>query len=90
MTFYSTGGSIPTPEKNTVKYGGNTACVLIEADSQRLIFDAGTGIKLLGEELISNTEAVNKINIDPLGDFNLNKDEKQTLSVAGGFMAVEK
>jgi len=58
VTFYGTRGSIPTPGENTVKYGGNTACVLIEADNKKIIFDAGTGIKKLGEELLSNNEPV--------------------------------
>lgn len=58
MTFYGTRGSIPTPVETTVKYGGNTACVLIEADNKRLIFDAGTGIKKLREELAYYNEPV--------------------------------
>ena len=58
VTFYGTRGSIPTPGETTVKYGGNTACVLIEADNKKLIFDAGTGIKKLGEELASNNEPI--------------------------------
>ncbi|PAJ75817.1 MBL fold metallo-hydrolase [Pseudoalteromonas sp. NBT06-2] len=58
VTFYGTRGSIPTPGENTVKYGGNTACVLIVADNKKLILDAGTGIKKLGEELISNNDPV--------------------------------
>ena len=57
-TFYGTRGSIPTSGETTVKYGGNTACVLIEADNKRLIFDAGTGIKKRSEELASNNEPV--------------------------------
>jgi len=58
VTFYGTRGSIPTPGETTVKYGGNTACVLIEADNKKLIFDAGTGIKKLGEELALNNEPI--------------------------------
>lgn len=46
-------GSIPCPGPKTVKYGGNTTCVEIRADSGRLlIVDAGTGIRALGEHLI--------------------------------------
>lgn len=52
ITFYGVRGSCPTPGKNTVKYGGNTACVLVTADDgAKLILDAGTGIRQLGHEL---------------------------------------
>ena len=53
IKFYGVRGSIASPGSETVRYGGNTACVYIEADDGSLIiFDAGTGIRKLGEELI--------------------------------------
>ncbi len=53
VRFYGTRGSCPTPGPSTVKYGGNTACVLLTANNgNKLILDAGTGIRLLGNELI--------------------------------------
>lgn len=52
ITFYGVRGSCPSPGKDTVKYGGNTACVLVTADDgKKLILDAGTGIRKLGNEL---------------------------------------
>jgi phosphoribosyl 1,2-cyclic phosphodiesterase len=33
-----------------MKYGGNTSCIEVEADGQRYVFDAGTGIRALGAE----------------------------------------
>lgn len=52
VSFYGTRGSCPSPGEDTVKYGGNTACTLIEAsDGRKLILDAGTGIRKLGDEL---------------------------------------
>jgi phosphoribosyl 1,2-cyclic phosphodiesterase len=49
ITFYGVRGSIPAPGPSTVRYGGNTSCVLIELnDGQRLILDAGTGLRSLG------------------------------------------
>ncbi|MGJ8693650.1 MAG: MBL fold metallo-hydrolase [Thalassotalea sp.] len=53
VSFYGTRGSCPTPGPNTLKYGGNTACVLIESDDgkHKLILDSGTGIRILGDEL---------------------------------------
>ncbi len=48
VTFWGTRGSIATPGRSTIKYGGNTSCVEVRADGQVLIFDAGTGIRELG------------------------------------------
>lgn len=59
VTFYGTRGSCPTPGQATLKYGGNTACVLIESSGgDKLILDAGTGIRVLGDELIRSREDV--------------------------------
>ena len=53
LTFWGTRGSIPTPGQDTIKYGGNTTCLeLLLDDGTLLIFDAGTGIKKLGQHLI--------------------------------------
>lgn len=56
VTFWGTRGSIPTPGPGTARYGGNTPCVAVEglgADQGNLvILDAGTGIRLLGGELV--------------------------------------
>lgn len=54
IKFYGVRGSIPTPGAETKKYGGNTPCVLVRSNSgQELILDSGTGIRLLGEELLA-------------------------------------
>jgi len=54
IEFYGVRGSIATPGKETVRYGGNTSCVYVEAsDGTQFIFDAGTGIRKLGEKLIA-------------------------------------
>ena len=52
IRFWGTRGSIPSPGKSTVKYGGNTSCVEVRAGKQILIFDAGTGIRDLGNQLL--------------------------------------
>jgi len=55
LKFWGTRGSIPSPSKNTIKYGGNTTCVeLILNDNTMVIFDSGTGIKNLGQKIIKN------------------------------------
>lgn len=51
IRFWGTRGSIPTPGRNTIKYGGNTSCVEVRVAGQLFIFDAGTGIRELGNLL---------------------------------------
>ena len=51
--FWGTRGSIPCPGPDTVRYGGNTTCVEIRAGGQRIIVDAGTGIRKAGGNLIA-------------------------------------
>lgn len=60
LYFWGTRGSIPTPGKETVKYGGNTPCVELRLDNNELvILDAGTGIRNLGEKLIELGSSIN-------------------------------
>jgi len=53
LKFWGVRGSIPTPGPTTVQYGGNTACVEVRADGQIIILDAGTGLRLLGCQLVA-------------------------------------
>ncbi len=52
IKFWGVRGSIATPGPTTVKYGGNTSCVEVRADGQIIILDAGTGLRLLGRQLL--------------------------------------
>jgi len=56
LTFWGVRGSIPTPGRNTVKYGGNTACLELRfgADDRLVIVDAGSGIRELAGKLLAN------------------------------------
>ncbi len=57
ITFYGVRGSIASPGPLTVKYGGNTSCVHLRMNSgENLIFDAGTGIRKLGTEMVQHAE----------------------------------
>jgi phosphoribosyl 1,2-cyclic phosphodiesterase len=48
-------GSLATPGRETLRYGGNTSCVQVELDDGTfVILDAGTGIRALGLELADN------------------------------------
>jgi len=51
VTFWGVRGSIPTPEKIYLKYGGNTSCIEVRCGKSILIFDAGSGMKNLGASL---------------------------------------
>lgn len=51
-TCWGTRGSIPSPGRGTTRFGGNTSCLEVRtADDRCYIFDAGTGIRLLGSRL---------------------------------------
>ena len=54
VTCWGTRGSIATPGPETARYGGNTTCVEVLLDNGNcLVFDAGTGIRKLGNALIA-------------------------------------
>ncbi len=60
IKFWGTRGSVAVPGKDTINFGGNTTCVEITLGSGRkVIIDAGTGIRALGQQLCANGEAVN-------------------------------
>jgi phosphoribosyl 1,2-cyclic phosphodiesterase len=51
-------GSLATPGRETLRYGGNTSCVEVECDDgTQIILDAGTGIRGLGRRLAANGSA---------------------------------
>lgn len=51
VRFWGVRGSISCAGAEYVRYGGNTSCLEVTAGGRRLIFDAGTGIRLLGLQL---------------------------------------
>lgn len=52
ITFWGVRGSIPSPGPDTVAVGGNTSCVEVRAGKALVIFDGGTGLRLLGKKLL--------------------------------------
>jgi len=53
ITFWGVRGSYPVPGAATVRYGGQTSCVEARsATGDRVIVDAGTGMRALGNELM--------------------------------------
>jgi phosphoribosyl 1,2-cyclic phosphodiesterase len=58
LTFWGVRGNIPAPGADTVRYGGNTACVEVRVGGHRLIFDGGTGLWVLGRYLMAQEQPV--------------------------------
>jgi phosphoribosyl 1,2-cyclic phosphodiesterase len=52
ITFWGVRGSIPSPGPDTVGVGGNTSCVEVRAGKAVLVFDGGTGLRLLGKRML--------------------------------------
>lgn len=53
VQFWGVRGQISTPGKETIRYGGNTSCVEMRVGKKRLIFDGGSGLRVLGNNLLS-------------------------------------
>ncbi len=53
IKFWGVRGSIPTPGRGTVRYGGNTTCIEVRIGGDIIILDAGTGLRLLGRALLA-------------------------------------
>jgi phosphoribosyl 1,2-cyclic phosphodiesterase len=60
LRFWGVRGSIPTPSEDTVRFGGNTSCLSADlgpaAGGNIVIFDAGTGIRNLGNSLLERKD----------------------------------
>lgn len=54
VRFWGVRGSIAVPGPSTARYGGNTSCLEIRCGTELLIFDAGTGLRPLGNSLAPN------------------------------------
>ena len=57
IRFWGTRGSIAVPGPETLRYGGNTACVELRADDEIIVLDAGSGIRPLGLALQKEFQA---------------------------------
>ena len=54
VRFWGVRGSTPTPTMENFRYGGNTSCIEVRTpQGEILIFDCGTGLRLLGKQLLS-------------------------------------
>ncbi|QRK06738.1 MBL fold metallo-hydrolase [Archangium violaceum] len=56
VRFYGVRGSIAVSGAHAARIGGNTSCVEVTSQGHRLILDAGTGIRALGEAMMREGE----------------------------------
>jgi phosphoribosyl 1,2-cyclic phosphodiesterase len=60
VKFYGTRGSIAVSGNEYARFGGSTSCVQVSLDDgSTIIFDAGTGIRRLGDELLRANKTEN-------------------------------
>ncbi|MBL8912505.1 MAG: MBL fold metallo-hydrolase [Archangium sp.] len=52
VRFWGVRGSVASSGSHVAKIGGNTSCLELESQGHRLIFDAGTGLRSLGDALM--------------------------------------
>ena len=57
VRFWGVRGSIACGGPDYVRYGGNTSCVEMRCGGRQLIFDAGTGLRVLGDSLTAPVDA---------------------------------
>lgn len=53
VKFWGVRGSIPSPGADTAIVGGNTSCVEVTGGGTRLVLDAGSGLRALGDALMA-------------------------------------
>lgn len=57
IVFRGVRGSCASPGAHTAEVGGNTSCVEVNLGDQRIVFDAGTGLRGLGNEMVKSAVA---------------------------------
>ncbi len=60
VRFWGVRGSIPTPSRETIGYGGNTPCVELQVAGVETVFiwDGGTGLRELGRSIRQRGQGV--------------------------------
>ncbi len=56
IRFWGVRGSIASPGPETAAVGGNTSCVEVRCGDARIVLDAGTGLRNLGNALVRTGE----------------------------------
>ena len=55
LTFWGVRGGMPAPGAATRRFGGNSPCIELRVGSHLVIFDAGTGLRDLGRDLMARS-----------------------------------
>ncbi len=58
VMFWGVRGTFPAPGDAFVRYGGETMCIEVRCGEDRIILDAGTGLRLLGQHLAKAPRAM--------------------------------
>ncbi len=64
VKFWGVRGSIACSGPRTARYGGNTSSLEVRCGERMLLFDAGTGLRYLGNELAKQTAASSSFDAD--------------------------
>ena len=54
VTFWGVRGTFPATGQRFVRYGGDTMCIEVMCGATRLILDAGSGLRALGDRLAND------------------------------------
>ena len=64
IKFWGVRGSNPAPDKDKIKYGGDTSCVEVRSSkNDAIILDMGSGLRNLGIKILSDPTYPKTINI---------------------------
>jgi len=63
IKFWGVRGSHPTPDLDKMIYGGDTSCVEVRIHDELFIFDMGSGLRNLGNEMLHDSSTPKKVNI---------------------------
>jgi len=63
IQFHGVRGSMASPGIDTALVGGNTSCVEIRAGKDRIVLDAGTGLRALGDRMLRERDTARKTTI---------------------------
>lgn len=55
LKFWGVRGGLPAPGAETAIFGGNSACIEIGCGDHIVVFDAGTGLRVLGQSLMGRS-----------------------------------
>jgi phosphoribosyl 1,2-cyclic phosphodiesterase len=60
ITFWGVRGSIATAGPDVARFGGNTTCLEVRSGADRIVIDAGTGLRALGDKLNEEARALGR------------------------------